>query len=197
MTASQWLSAVLYNGLGRYEQARAAAQIACSYHPSPGAAAHWAPAELVAAAVRSGDRELASRALKQLVESTQAGQSDWALGIEARSRALISREWGAESLYREAIERLGSTRLRPELARSHLVYGEWLRRERRRVEAREQLRTADEMFTAMGLKAFADRTACELLATGETARRRTVETGRPARAAGDANRAASPQRPDK
>ncbi|WP_091349144.1 helix-turn-helix transcriptional regulator [Micromonospora rhizosphaerae] len=176
LTVCDWASAVLYNGLGRYEDARAAAQRASADPPAPGAAAHWAPTELVEAAVRSGDSQLASQALEQLVQTTQASQTDWALGIEARSRALLSQGEDAESLYRTAIDRLGRTRVRPELARSHLLYGEWLRRERRRMEAREQLRTAHEMFAAMGLEAFADRAARELLATGETVRRRTVGT---------------------
>ncbi|OKI44025.1 hypothetical protein A6A27_38710 [Micromonospora sp. CB01531] len=174
LTVCDWASAVLYNGLGRHGEARAAAQRA-SVDP-PGSVAHWALAELVEAAVRSGDRALAAWALDQLVQTTQASPTDWALGIEARSRALLSQGEDAESLYREAIDRLGRTRLRPEFARSHLLYGEWLRSERRRVEAREQLRTAHEMFAAMGLAAFADRAARELLATGETIRRRIVET---------------------
>lgn len=177
LTVTQWARAVLCNGLGRYEEARTAAHSASADPPAPGVAAHWAPPELVEAAVRSGDSELASRALEQLVQTTQASPTDWALGIEARSRALLSQGTDAESRYREAIERLGRTRLRVELGRSHLLYGEWLRRERRRLEAREQLRTAHELFTAMGIEAFAERAARELQATGATARRRSVETG--------------------
>ncbi|MEO3748597.1 AAA family ATPase [Plantactinospora sp. B5E13] len=177
LAASQWLRAVLYNGLGWYEEARSAAQQASAYHPSPGAAAHWAPVELVEAAVRSGDRELASRALDLLAQTTRASHTAWARSIEARSRALLSEGREADILYREAIDRLQRTRLRVDLARAHLVYGEWLRRERRRLEAREQLRTACELFTAMGMTGFADRAHRELLATSETARRRTVETG--------------------
>ena len=107
---------------------------------------------------------------------TRASGTDWALGIEARSRALLSEREAAERLYREAIDRLGRTRVRTELARAHLVYGEWLRRERRRLHAREQLRTAHELFTTMGMEAFAERAARELLATGERARKRTVQT---------------------
>ncbi|MFD1120528.1 helix-turn-helix transcriptional regulator, partial [Sphaerisporangium aureirubrum] len=134
-------------------------------------------AELAEAAARSGDRELASRAVELLARSAHAAPSDWALGIEARSRALVSGQGAAESLYREAIERLGRTRLRPDLARAHLLHGEWLRRERRRIEARRQLRTAHQMFTTMGMAAFADRAARELRATGETAQRRGGPAG--------------------
>jgi DNA-binding CsgD family transcriptional regulator len=111
-----------------------------------------------------------------LSESTSASGSDWALGIEARSRALLSDGETADRLYREAIERLGRTRMGAELARAHLVYGEWLRRENRRTQAREQLRSAHEMLTAMGMDGFADRARHELLATGETVRKRTVDT---------------------
>ncbi|WP_218825687.1 helix-turn-helix transcriptional regulator [Streptosporangium subroseum] len=176
VSVSQWLRAVLHNSLGQYEEARSAAEHACAHHPSPGAAAHWAPAELVEAAVYSGERELASQALDQLVLTTQASGTDWALGVEARSRALLSQGEEADGRYREAIDRLRRTRMRVDLARSHLVYGEWLRRERRRLDAREQLRTAYELFVAMGMEGFAGRAERELLATGETARRRTAET---------------------
>jgi ATP/maltotriose-dependent transcriptional regulator MalT len=102
--------------------------------------------------------------------------SEWALGIEARVRALLSAGEDAERLYRESIARLGRTRVRVELARGHLLYGEWLRRESRRVDARAQLRAAHEMFASMGVEAFADRASRELLATGETVRKRTAET---------------------
>jgi ATP/maltotriose-dependent transcriptional regulator MalT len=134
--------------------------------------------ERIEAATRSGNPEDAADALQRLSETTRASGSDWGLGIEARSGALVSEGDAAERLYREAIDRLGRTRMRVELARAHLLYGESLRRERRRLDAREQLRTAHEMFTAMGIEAFADRAARELLATGETARKRTAETER-------------------
>jgi DNA-binding CsgD family transcriptional regulator len=133
-------------------------------------------AELVEAAVRSGERQLASLALERLAETTSAAGTDWALGIEARSRALVSKGEAADSLYRDAIERLSRTSIRVQLARAHLLYGEWLRRERRRREAREHLRAALEMFTSMGTEGFADRSQRELVATGEHARKRSVET---------------------
>ena len=132
--------------------------------------------EFIEAAARSGRAEGADDALKRLAESTRASGTDWALGIEARSRALLSDGEAAESLYREAIERLGRTRIRFELARAHLLYGEWLRRERRRMDAREQLRRAHEMLSDMGAEAFAERARRELAATGETVRKRSVET---------------------
>ena len=130
--------------------------------------------ELAEAASRTGDVALVTAALEWLSERTRVTPTDWALGIEARVRALLSEGEAAERLYRESIERLGRTRVRAELARAHLLYGEWLRRERRRVDAREQLRTAHEMLDAMGIGAFAERARRELLATGETARKRTV-----------------------
>jgi DNA-binding CsgD family transcriptional regulator len=136
----------------------------------------WALPELVEAAARGGDADLARDALERLAETTQPSGTDFALGIEARCRALMSEGEIAERLYQEAIERLGRTRLRPELARAHLLYGEWLRREGRRVDAREQLRTAHGMFTDMGMEAFAERARGELSATGEKVRERTVET---------------------
>jgi len=137
---------------------------------------NWVLPELVEAAVRSGHPGVAHDALEQLVEMTRAGGTDWALGLEARSRALVSAGDGVEPLYREGVERLGRTRLRGEHARAHLLYGEWLRREGRRLDAREQLRTAHEMFNDMGMEAFAERALRELLATGETVRKRRSET---------------------
>jgi DNA-binding CsgD family transcriptional regulator len=167
-------AAVLYNGLGRYPAARAAAERACEYEDL--GVFGWALVELVEAGVRNGDREVAGAALERLTERTRGAGTDWALGIEARSHALLSDGETAERLYRDAIERLARTRIRVSLARAHLLYGEWLRRERRRVAAREQLRTAHSMFDAMGAEGFAERTRRELAATGEAVRTRTVET---------------------
>jgi len=136
----------------------------------------WALPELIEAAARCGNRHVAGEALARLAEITQAGGTDVALGIEARSRALVSDSALGEGWYREAIDRLGRTKLRPELARAHLVYGEWLRRENRRVDAREQLRTAHEMLDSMRMAGFAGRARHELQATGERPRRRTPQT---------------------
>ena len=169
------VTAVLYNGLGRYSEALAALRRQ-AVDPSYRDSAPRPMAELVEAAVRSRDRELAELALQRLTETTTAAGTDWALGIEARSRALLSDGDSADALYREAIQRLGRTSIRLQLARAHLLYGEWLRRERRRREARQQLRTALEMFTSMGTEGFADRSERELSATGERARKRSVET---------------------
>jgi DNA-binding CsgD family transcriptional regulator len=132
--------------------------------------------ELVEAAIRTGERRIAERALERLTLTTQHTGSDWALGVEACSRALLSDGGAAERLYREAIERLRRTRVRVQLARTHLLYGEWLRRERRRIDARDQLHTAIELFTVMGIDAFARRAERELSATGERVRKRRVET---------------------
>jgi DNA-binding CsgD family transcriptional regulator len=170
-----WSSALLCNGLGRYEEALAAAQQASAYplellYPTYGLV------ELIEAAVRSGKPETATEALLRLSDHTQASGTDWAQGIEARSRALLSEGEAAERLYRQAIDRLERTRVRAELARTHLLYGEWLRRERRRLDAREQLRTAYNLFTEFGMEAFAERARIELDATGEHPRKRTVET---------------------
>jgi tetratricopeptide (TPR) repeat protein len=165
----------LYNGLGRYDAALAAVRDA-GERPDEIGSPTWAVAELIEAAVRQEDHTLAHRGLTRLAETTRASGTEFALGIEARSRALLSDGDAAESLYREAIERLQRTRLRVDLARSHLLYGEWLRRERRRVDARERLRTAFEMFTGMGVEAFTGRAERELLATGEQVRKRSVET---------------------
>jgi DNA-binding CsgD family transcriptional regulator len=171
---SHFAAALLYNGLGRYAEALAAAERACEYDDLGVLA--WALTELTEAAARSGKREIAVAALQRLSQTTRAGATDWALGIEARSRALVSEDDAAEPHYREAIERLSRTRVRVELARAHLLYGEWLRRENRRLDAREQLRSAHDMFVAMGAEGFAERARRELLATGETVRKRTPET---------------------
>jgi DNA-binding CsgD family transcriptional regulator len=169
-------TAALNNGLGRYDVALAAVREAIDVEPSDELGSPRTMPELIEAAVRSGERRLAERALERLAQSTRAGDTDWALGLEARSRALLTDGDAADGLYREAIERLGRTRNRLQLARARLLYGEWLRRDRRRVDAREQLRTALEMFTSMGTEAFAGRAERELLATGERVRRRSVET---------------------
>ena len=176
LTFVHWVTAVLHNGLRRYGEALAAAQQAGEdTHPSWWR--NYGLVELIEAAVRSGKPEHAVDAFGQLSQATGASGTDWALGVEARSRALLSDGEAAEALYREAIERLARTRVRVELARAHLLYGEWLRRERRRRDAREQLRTAHELFTEFGMEAFAERARVELGATGEHARKRTVETG--------------------
>src|SRR4051812_31528825 len=175
LTFVHWVTAVLHNGLGRYEGALAAArQAAEDTHASWWR--NWGSVELIEAAARSGEAELAVDALAQLSETTGASGTDWALGVEARSRALLTEGDAAEPLYREAIQRLERTRVRVELARAHLVYGEWLRRERRRLDAREQLRTAHELFTEFRMEAFAERARVGLEATGEHARKLTVET---------------------
>jgi DNA-binding CsgD family transcriptional regulator/tetratricopeptide (TPR) repeat protein len=171
---SQYAAAVLYNGLGRYDQALAAAELACEYDDV--GVLGWSLAELVEAAVRSSQPARASDALQRLSETTRASGTDWAAGTEARSRALLSAGQTAENCYREAIERLGRTRMRPAVARAHLLYGEWLRRENRRQDARAELRTAHGLFTTMGIEAFAERARRELLAAGDTVRKRTVET---------------------
>ena len=167
----EWATALLYNGCGRYGEALEAARRGCD-EDDVGLFA-WACVELIEAGVRCGDTDAASAALDRLSERTQASGTDWALGIEAGSRALLSDGQDAEPLYREAVERLARTRGVVHLARARLLYGEWLRRENRRVDAREQLRAAREMFSDIGAEGFAERARHELLATGETARKRT------------------------
>jgi DNA-binding CsgD family transcriptional regulator len=174
IVSATYASSVLDNGLGRHDTARDAAWRAFEHDPV--AFGPWVVPELAEAASRIGDTAHVGLALEWLSERTRATPSDWGLGIEARVRALLSEGDAAERLYRESIDRLGKTRVRVELARSHLLYGEWLRRENRRVDAREQLRIAHQMLDAMGLLAFAERAARELRATGETARKRTVQT---------------------
>jgi DNA-binding CsgD family transcriptional regulator len=171
---AHWTMAVLYNGIGRYEEALAAAQRASDDTPELFVSA-WALTELIFASTRTRKEGRATDALERLAETTSAADADWGLGILARSRALLSEGEAAESSYREAIDRLSRSRLRPELARSHLNYGEWLRREHRRVDAREELRKAHAMLTAIGMDAFAERARQELLATGEHVRKHSVE----------------------
>jgi DNA-binding CsgD family transcriptional regulator len=173
--SAHWAAAVLYNGLARYEEAAAAAREVTANSIDPWQSMVALP-ELVEAAARVGDAELASNALERLAETTQPAGTDWALGIEARCRALLSGESAAGDAYREATDRLSRTQLRTELARAHLLYGEWLRRQSRRVDAREQLRTAYDMFTAIGMEAFAERARGELMATGEKVRKRSAGT---------------------
>jgi DNA-binding CsgD family transcriptional regulator len=172
---TDWGSAVRYNGLGRYDDALAAAERAAE-DPRGLGTPTWVLADLIEAAVHSGKPERAAVPLARLTEIAEANDTDWSLGFLARSRALLSEEPAAEPLYREALERLGRTRIRVALARTMLVYGEWLRRENRRVDAREQLRAAHELLTDIGMEVFAERARRELLATGETVRKRTVET---------------------
>ena len=167
-------SAVLSNGLGRYQDALTAAEEA-SASPQELGFANWGLAELIEAAVRCGETARAADALERLARTTRPSGTPWGLGIEARSRALVSEGEAAELLYREAIDQLGQCRGAVALARAHLLYGEWLRRENRGADAREQLRTAHEMLDAMGMAAFAERARRELMATGEAVRRRTVE----------------------
>jgi DNA-binding CsgD family transcriptional regulator len=173
-TSNNYARAVLYNGLGRHDAARDAAWEA--FQPDPiGYGAYLVP-ELAEAASRTADRALLEAALDWLSQRTRVISSEWAIGIEARVRALLSEGEIAESLYRESITHLSGHRVRLELARTHLLYGEWLRRERRRLDAREHLRAALDMFTSMGTEAFAGRAERELRATGEHARKRTVDT---------------------
>ena len=175
LAANDWGSAIRYNGLGRYQEALVAAGHAAE------AARGLGPSmlllgELIEAAARSGQAERAIGPLAQLAEISHAAGTDWALGIHARAAAVVAEGQSAERLHREAIERLSHGKTRATLARAHLLYGEWLRRQHRRVDAREQLRVAYTMLSDMGMEAFADRARRELLATGETVRKRTVET---------------------
>jgi len=172
---ANWSEAVLRNGLGRYAQALAVAEPATGETYQPLATA-WVLPELIEAAVRTGRAALALKALDRLSAMTTIEGSDWAKGLEARSRALLSEGHSAERCYTEAVERFGRTPLRPELARAHLLYGEWLRREQRRLDARRQLHAAYHLFTGIGADAFAERARRELLATGEKVRKREVDT---------------------
>ena len=176
ITFAEWAKAALNNGLGHHHKAAAAAQRACSYDDDFGSLL-WPTVELIEAAARTGVTETAASALDRLEEMTSASDTDWGLGIRARSRALLSEGEAAERLHRESIARLGRTRVRVDLARAHLLYGEWLHQERRRRDAREHLRTAHDMLEAMGMAAFAERAGRELQASG--ARPRTRSPGAP------------------
>jgi DNA-binding NarL/FixJ family response regulator len=169
----RYWSAVLYNSRGLYRRALAETDSAVADAQNV-AYAPWSLSELVEAASRTGESSRAAAALERLAETTQASGSEWALGVEARARALLSADSAAEQFHLEAITRLSNTRVRMELARAHLLYGEWQRRAGRRAHARDSLRTAHGMFSAFGAAAFADRARRELLATGETVRKRTA-----------------------
>jgi DNA-binding CsgD family transcriptional regulator len=173
ITVAEWANGVLNNGVGNYQKAMTAAQHSTEYVGEM-VAPTWATVELIEAAARSARNDVATDAYRHLAEITSAAGTDWARGVEARSHALVSVGDTAEPLYRESIERLGRTRVRAELARAHLLYGEWLRRQRRRIDARAQLRTAHDMLETMGMQAFAERARRELQATGETVRKRTI-----------------------
>jgi DNA-binding CsgD family transcriptional regulator len=174
LAVSDYARAVLCNGLSEYEEALVAARSASEFEEV--VVENWGLSELIEPAVRTGRIALAMDIADRLTMKARAASTGWALGIEARSRALLSQGEVADALYREAISRLSGTLVRTELARAHLLYGEWLRREGRRVDAREQLRTAYEMCVAIGMDAFAERARRELLATGERARKRSLET---------------------
>jgi DNA-binding CsgD family transcriptional regulator len=174
VTLTYWANAVLYNSLGRYDEALAAAERGSEHLYEPGMAA-WSLIELTEAAARAGHPHRAAHGLQVLSEMTSAAGTDWALGVQARSQALLADNGSAERLYQEAIERLSRTRVRMHLARAHLVYGEWLRGERRFVDAREQLRKAHESLAAMGAEAFAERARRELEAAGERVRHHAVD----------------------
>jgi DNA-binding CsgD family transcriptional regulator len=165
LTFGEHARAVLHNGLGQFDAARSAADSASAQDEMT--VSTWSLPELVEAAARSGRKEVAAAALERLAERTQAAGTDLALGIEARCRALVAEGAAADELYREAVDRLGRCRLAPDHARAHLLYGEWLRREGRQIDAREALRAAHEMLAAIGMEAFADRARDELLAAGE------------------------------
>ncbi|HEX3361841.1 MAG TPA: AAA family ATPase [Solirubrobacterales bacterium] len=173
LTIAEFLTGALDNGLGRYEAAFDATHSAVEFHEE--GQAIWALTELIEASVRTGRMEQARDAFPLVEETTSAAGTDWALGIEARMRALISEGDEAEEHYVEAIDRLRRTSIRVQLARTHLLYGEWLRRRRRRRDAREQLRTAHEFFKDFEMAGFAERARLELEATGESARRRSVD----------------------
>jgi DNA-binding CsgD family transcriptional regulator len=173
-TVGQHASALMHNGLGRYDAALTAAEAAS--RPDAPLTTTWSLPELIEAASRCGKTALALDAVERLTERTQAAGTEWAIGIEARSRALLNDGPPAEELYHEAIDRLTRCRIAPERARTHLLYGEWLRRAARRVDARQQLRTAHDMLSNFGMHGFAERARRELIATGERPRKRNPET---------------------
>jgi DNA-binding CsgD family transcriptional regulator len=175
LTVIAWARAILYNGLRNHDKAFAAAREAIDC-PTNSAAAAWGMVELIEAAARAGEPEAAGEAAGRFAEIANAAGTDWALGVDARSRALLSTGETAEHLYRAALDHLGRCQMRVEVARAHLLYGEWLRRENRRVDARTQLRAAHDQFTSIGMEAFAERARSELQATGEKVRKRNVET---------------------
>jgi DNA-binding CsgD family transcriptional regulator len=173
LTASDVATAVVNNGTGRYADALVAAERGCE-RPGEFGLATWSSVELIEAAVRLGTPERAAHAIRLLSVSTDASATDWALGIMDRSRALLESGEVAENLYRNAIERLGQTLVRADLGRAHLLYGEWLRREGRRSDAREQLRTAHDMLSQLGFAGFVERARRELVGTGGSPRKRTT-----------------------
>ena len=174
LKTAQWATAMLHNGLGQYEQALTAGRDAIAHRWEWGSQLFFN--ELIEAAARCGHAGVGAAALEQLAETVEPSGTDWGLGIQRRSQALLAPDGSAEALYRESIDRLARTRLRPQLARSRLLYGEWLRRANRRVDARAELRTAHDMFVEMGIHGFAERARRELLATGETVRKRSVDS---------------------
>jgi DNA-binding CsgD family transcriptional regulator len=174
LAISAYARAVLCNGLGRYEEALAAA-VAASEHREV-VAENWGLSELIEPATRTGQSDLAAEAVKRLTRKAHVTGTDWALGVAARSQALLREDDRAEGCFRKAIDHLSQTGVQAELARTQLLYGEWLRRMNRRVDAREQVRIAYDSFASMGMAAFAERASRELLATGDTVRKRTVET---------------------
>jgi DNA-binding CsgD family transcriptional regulator len=176
LAVADYARAVLCNGLGRYTDALKAAAATDAFDVDGFTVYAQGLPELIEAAVRAGDAERAAGALARLAAMTEASGTDWGAGLHARCLALVSPDDAAEARYREAIERLATTRVRVELGRAHLLYGEWLRRQNRRPDARTQLRLAHTMLADMGVTAFAERARRELAATGETVRKRTAET---------------------
>jgi DNA-binding CsgD family transcriptional regulator/tetratricopeptide (TPR) repeat protein len=175
VTLAEWANAILHNGLGSYDKALAAGRRAIANEVDLGGMI-WPLVELIEAAARTGATDAATSAHRRLLEVTSASGTDWALGLQARSYALLSEGEEAEHHYRESVARLGRTRVRTHLARAHLLYGEWLRRQRARTDAREHLRTAHRMFEAMGMEAFAERARREVQATGVTVHKRSIAT---------------------